>query len=369
MIPVAAPVLNGRERDLVLAVLESTRLSQGEMVAAFEHAFARWVGVEQAVACCNGTAALHLALLGLGVRPGDEVIVPALTFVATANAVRYCGATPVFVDVEPRHWCIDPEQVAARITKRTRGIIPVHLYGHPADMRPLRDLADQYGLWLLEDAAEAHGARYAGQPAGSIGEAATFSFHGAKILTCGEGGMVTTNDGHMAARMRYLRGQALDTPGSYQHSVVGWNYRLTDLQAAVGLAQLERADWHCGRRVEVASWYATELAQVRQGSIGMQQIASYAVPAFWMMAVTFSTGAERQAAVRALAAADIETRPVFVPLPALTAYLEPKWTREYPRARYFNHCGLVLPTHAHLTREDVSRVCQVIGAAVAVEAA
>lgn len=366
MIPVAAPVLNGNEMAYVRAVVESTRLSQGEMVAALESAFAQWVHVEHAVACCNGTAALHLALLGLGVRPGDEVIVPALTFVATANAVRYCGATPVFVDVEPQHWCIDPSQVAARITRKTRGIIPVHLYGHPADMRPLRDIADEYGLWLLEDAAEAHGARYAGQPVGSLGEAATFSFHGAKILTTGEGGMVTTNDGHMAARMRYLRGQALDTPGSYEHSAVGWNYRLTDLQAAVGLAQLERAEWHCTRRVEVASWYAAELPRLGPDSPQLQAIASWAVPAFWMVAVLCNTGQQRHQIAKALRGAGIETRPVFVPLPFLPPHRD---GREYPVARALSYRGLVLPTHANLTREDVARVCQVIGQSVAVEAA
>ena len=172
--------------------------SLGKYVTGFEEAFAEFCGTEHAVTCSNGTTALHLALLALGVKPGDEVIVPTLTYVATANAVVYCGAKPVFVDSEPETWNMDPAQIEALITPRTKGIIVVHLFGHPVDMDPIMDIARRHGLFVLEDAAEAHGAEYKGRRVGSIGHAATFSFFGNKIITTGEGGMVTTNDRALA---------------------------------------------------------------------------------------------------------------------------------------------------------------------------
>ncbi|MGB8511125.1 MAG: DegT/DnrJ/EryC1/StrS family aminotransferase, partial [Pyrinomonadaceae bacterium] len=223
-IPVAAPVLAGREKEYVADCMESGWISSsGKYVELFEAAFAKFCGVRHAVACCNGTVALHLALVALGVAPNDEVIVPTLTFVATANAVTYCGARPVFVDSEPETWNLDPAQVEAKITSRTKGIIAVHLYGQPAEMDALRAVARRHGLFLLEDAAEAHGALYKGRPAGSLGDVAAFSFYGNKIIATGEGGMVTTDDDALAARVRLLRGQGMDTERRYWFPVVGYN--------------------------------------------------------------------------------------------------------------------------------------------------
>ena len=242
-IAVAAPTLNGNEKRYVLECLETTWISSiGRFITEFERGFARFCGVEHAIAVSNGTNALHLALVALGVTSGDEVIVPSLTYVATANAVTYCGAKPVLVDCDPRTLNIDPAAIAGKITAHTKGIIPVHLYGHPADMDPIISVAREHGLFVLEDAAEAHGAEYKGRRVGGLGNCAAFSFFGNKIMTTGEGGMVTTNDSALAAKLRLYRGQGLDPGRRYWHPVIGYNYRMTNIAAALGLAQLEQVD-------------------------------------------------------------------------------------------------------------------------------
>ena len=270
LIPVAAPVFAGREREYVADCMESGWISSaGKYVELFEAEFAKFCGVRHAVSCCNGTAALHLALAALGVGPGDEVIVPTLTFVATANAVTYCGARPVFADSEAETWNLDPAHVASKITPRTKGIVAVHLYGNPAEMDALRALAHRHGLFLLEDAAEAHGALYRDAHAGSLGDIAAFSFYGNKIIATGEGGMVTTDDDALAARVRLLRGQGMDAERRYWFPVVGYNYRMMNLPAAIGLAQLERAEWHTGRRREIAAdLHASARRRYRAGLAG-----------------------------------------------------------------------------------------------------
>ena len=259
-IPVAAPALVGREREYVLDCMDSTWISSsGRYLERFEAEFAEFCGVRHALACCNGTVAVHLALLAHGVGPGDEVIVPTLTYVASANPIVYCGGRPVFVDAEPRTWNMDPDLIEGAITPRTRGIVVVHLYGHPTDMDPILELADRHGLWVVEDAAEAHGATYKGRIAGSMGSISTFSFYGNKIITTGEGGMVVTDDDRLAARIRQFKGQGQDPTQRYWFPIVGFNYRMTNVAAAIGLAQLERVDWHLGRRREIAGWYREEL--------------------------------------------------------------------------------------------------------------
>ena len=240
-IPVAEPLLDGRETEYVLECLQTNWISsQGKFITQFESAFAEYCGVRHAIAVNNGTAALHLCLLALGVKAGDEVIVPSLTYVATANAVRYCNATPVFVDNDLRTFNIDANEIAAKITPSTKAIIPVHLYGHPADMDPILEIADKHRLFVVEDAAEAVGARYKDSRAGGIGTCAAFSFFGNKIITTGEGGMVTTNDEAIAARLRMLKGQGMDPDRRYWFPIIGYNYRMTNIAAAIGLAQLEQ---------------------------------------------------------------------------------------------------------------------------------
>ncbi|MET0645774.1 MAG: DegT/DnrJ/EryC1/StrS family aminotransferase [Pyrinomonadaceae bacterium] len=358
-IPVAAPVLAGREKEYVADCMESGWISSaGKYVELFEAEFAKFCGVRHAVSCCNGTAALHLSLAALGVGPGDEVIVPTLTFVATANAVTYCGARPVFVDSEPETWNLDPAQVAAKITPRTKGIIAVHLYGNPVDVDALRALASRHGLFLLEDAAEAHGALYRGRRAGSLGDLAAFSFYGNKIIATGEGGMVTTDDDALAARVRLLRGQGMAPERRYWFHVVGYNYRMMNIPAAIGLAQLERAEWHLNRRREVAADYRRALNGVP--GLEWQTEHEWAWHAYWMFTVILS-GAEsddRDRLMARLHEEGIETRPVFYPVHSLPPYREAARGEEFPAAEALARRGLSLPTWAGLSHDDLNYVCE-----------
>lgn len=358
-IPVGAPALVGREREYVLDCLDSTWISaSGPYIGRFEDGFARFCGTRHAVACVNGTAAVHLALLALGLGAGDEVIVPALTFVASANPVRYCGARPVFVDSEPRTWNADPSLIEAAITPRTRGIVAVHLYGHPADMDAICAIAARHGLWVLEDAAEAHGAVCRGRTVGSIGTVAAFSFYGNKILTAGEGGMVVTDDGELAARARQLRGQGQDPQRRYWFPVLGYNYRMTNVAAAIGLAQLECAEWHLARRREIASWYREDLEGVPGLELSPQE--PWARSAYWIFCVVLDQQrfGPRDAVMKALEADGIETRPFFPPLHTLPIYAADHDQRSLPVAEDLARRGVNLPSSAQIAREDVAYVAQ-----------
>jgi dTDP-4-amino-4,6-dideoxygalactose transaminase len=251
MIPISKPLIGSEEKAAVEEVMASGMLAQGPRVAAFEEAFADYVGVDQAIAVASGTEAIRLGLLALGVGPNSEVIVPAFTFVATATAVMMTGATPVIVDVEADTFCMDPVKAAAAVTGKTKAVMPVHLYGHPADMGPLADLCQERDLSLVEDACQAHGARYRGRRVGSVGEVGTFSFYPTKNMTTGEGGAVTTSDPQLAERLRLLRQHGL--AGPYQYKMFGYNSRMTDMEAAIGLVQLGKLDgYNMARRMNAS---------------------------------------------------------------------------------------------------------------------
>lgn len=257
MIPLARPLLGHEERAAVERVLASGMLAQGPEVAAFEEEFSAFVEHRHCVATSSGTAALHLVLLATGIGHGDEVIVPSFSFAASANAVRLCGAIPVFADIEPEHFCLDPDLVEAAITSRTAAIMPVHLYGHPAAMAALAAIADRHGLLLVEDAAQAHGARLGGRPVGALGDCAAFSFYPTKNMTTGEGGIIVTGDDQVARTARLLRNQGMER--RYHHEIVGCNARMTDLAAAIGRVQLRRLQgWNAARRTH-AERYDTSL--------------------------------------------------------------------------------------------------------------
>jgi len=365
-IPVAAPVLAGNEKAYVADCLDSGWISSsGKYVELFERGFAQFCGVRHAVSCCNGTAALHLALLALGVSAGDEVIVPTLTFVATANAVTYCGAQPVFVDSEPRTWNLNPAALEERITPHTRGIIAVHLYGHPANMDEVRAIASRHNLFVIEDAAEAHGATYKNRRTGSLGDIATFSFYGNKIISTGEGGMVLTNDDDLASRVRLFRGQGMDAERRYWFPVVGYNYRLANVAAAIGLAQLEQIGWHLARRREVASWYKEELDDVP--TVKLQAEEGNVQHAYWMFSVMLDERLPltRDEVIGQLACRGIETRPVFYPVSALPPYSGATEQDRFPIAERIARNGISLPTWAGLTREDVCYICDALKACCA----
>lgn len=365
-ISVAQPKLQGNERKYVLDCLDTNWISSnGKYIGMFEEMFAQFCGVKHAIATNNGTTALHLALVGLDLQPGDEVIIPTVTYIATANAVRYCGATPVLVDVCADTMNIDPAAIEAKITPRTRGIIPVHLYGHPAEMDAVNAVAARHGLWVVEDAAEAHGAEVHGRRVGSLGTCATFSFFGNKIVTTGEGGMITTDDDALAAKLRLFRGQGMDPQRRYWFPVIGYNYRMTNIQAAIGTAQMETVDQALADRNRLAGWYNEALAPLA-GKLLVPREAGWARQVFWMYNIFLTDGdqARRDRVMQRLDDANIETRPVFYPMHVLPPYLQES---TYPVADLWSQRGINLPTHQELTRADVQRVADALALALASE--
>ncbi len=363
-IPVSAPDLGGNEERYVVEAIRSTWISSsGKFLDRFEAEFAQACGSGLALGVCNGTVALHLALLALDVRAGDEVLVPSLTYIATANAVRYVGAEPVFVDVDPATWCIDPRRLEESITRRTKGIIAVHLYGHPADMDAINHVAGVHGLWVVEDAAEAHFARYRGRPVGSLADVGTFSFYGNKVLTSGEGGAITLSERQLAIRARTLRGQGMDPQRRYYFPVTGYNFRMTNVAAALLCAQLERRDQLIARRRRIFQLYDEVLRDVP--GVGRQPTAPWADPAPWLYCVTVDAaafGRDRDALAAALAERGIETRPFFIPLHGLPPFREGARARgdACPWTEALGATGLNLPTFSTMTDEQVARVADAV---------
>lgn len=363
-IPVAIPDLTELEESYVVDAVKSTWISStGKYIDTFESAFANCCGSKYCVSVCNGTVALHLALLALGVRPGDEVLVPSLTYIATANAVRYVGAEPVFVDVDPETWCIDPSKIEACITRRTKGIIPVHLYGHPADMDAINHIAGVNGLWVVEDAAEAHFALYKGRPVGSLSQMATFSFFGNKIFTCGEGGAVTVSDPAVYLRLKTLKGQGMDPQRRYYFPVTGYNFRLTNVASAILCAQLERKEEILKKRHEIFRLYRENLKGVP--GIGFQPVAEWAQPAPWLFCVTVDEklfGMDRDALMARLSENGIESRPFFIPLHKLPPFREESRSRNevLPVTDRLSASGINLPTYGGLGADKVEYVCKAI---------
>jgi perosamine synthetase len=357
-IPVSKPDLTELERSYLLDAFDSSWIaSTGSYVQRFEARFAEFCQVPHAVSCTNGTCALHLALLALEIGSGDEVIVPDQTYVSTANAVRYVGATPVFADCDPRTWTVDPVSVERLVSARTRAIIAVHLFGVPADMDRLRRIAEDAGCALIEDAAQAHGARWSGRRVGSLGDVSTFSFYGNKILATGEGGMVCTADDRLAARVRKLKGQGADPARHYWFDEVGYNYRMTNTACAVGLAQLERFEELRDRRECVRQWYQEALDE--EGlSVIVQQAPPQAEAVLWMQGLVLEEAApaDSEELRQGLAEAGIETRPFFPSLSSLPIYDGCRNDRGCPVSRWLGECGAMLPTHTRLSEEDVRRI-------------
>ncbi len=361
-IPVCEPALDGNELAYVTDAVRSGWISSGgDYLKRFEEGFAAYVGVTHGIGTTNGTTALHLALAALGVGPGDEVIVPDFTMISSAFAVCYCGAMPVFVDADPDTWNMDVAKVAAKIGPRTKAIMAVHIYGHPTDMDPLIALAKDRGIPILEDAAEAHGAEYAGKRCGSIGELAAFSFYANKAITTGEGGMVVTNDDRLAEECRSLRNLAFPRTGSrvYRHDRIGFNYRMSNLQGALGLAQLERIDTYVASRRAHAARYNDRLARLAALQLPVER--PWAKNSYWMYGVVLRDGARvgRDELAARLAAEGIETRPFFQPMheqPALLRY-GVATDGSYPVSDRLAARGLYLPSGSDLADVDIDRVC------------
>jgi perosamine synthetase len=358
---VARPSLSKLEENYVLDALRTGWISShGEYLSRFEKEMSERCGVSHTVATANGTVALHLVLAAAGIGPGDAVALPALTYVATANAVTYCGADPVFVDVSPDTWCIDVNEVRAAITSRTRAVIAVDLYGHPADYAALRKLCEEHDLLLVSDAAESFGGRLGASPTGGLADATTFSFFGNKIITSGEGGCVTTSDGALADRMRLLRNQGMDPERRYFFRAVGFNYRMTNLAAALLCAQLERSPALLARRAAVVDRYDRALAD--EPIFTRQPVDEGVWRSPWMASFLVGQPGDdgvRDALIRRLDDLGVETRPFFTPVPDLPPYSGSR-RGAYPVSSDISRRGINLPTYPDLTAGDVDTIVSLV---------
>lgn len=345
--PVYQPSLTGNEKKYVNQCLDSTWISsKGEFIGRFEKSFSQFTGTRHATTCSNGTVAIHLALVALGVGPGDEVIVPTLTYIASVNAIVYTGATPVFADSVTDTWQVSVDDVRAKITPKTRAIMAVHLYGHPCDMPALRALADEYGLFLIEDCAEAFGSYIGERHVGNFGHIATYSFFGNKTITTGEGGMVTTDDDTLHDRVVHYKGQGLAKHRQYWHDVVGYNYRMTNICAAIGLAQLEQAGVFLQKKRAVAKNYAHHLDQI---GIDYQRELPGVTHSYWMFSLLVPDASQRDPLRDALQVAGIETRPIFYPVHTMPMYSH-RFQR-HPVAENIGWRGINLPSWPDLPDE------------------
>jgi perosamine synthetase len=368
MIPVNSPLLDGNEAKYLQECITSGWISsEGPFVDRFEQEFSTFVGRRYGVACSNGSAALDLAVTAAGIGPGDEVILPAFTIISPAASIVRAGATPVLVDSDPVTWNMDVTQVAAKITPRTKAILVVHIYGLPVDMAPLMSIAERHGLLVIEDAAEMHGQTCGGQPCGSFGLISTFSFYPNKHITTGEGGMVVTNDRQISERCRSLRNLCFLPGRRFVHEELGWNFRMTNLQAALGLAQLETLAPHIARKREIGRRYLAELTGLSGFQLPCQK-TDFAESIFWVFGlVADSTVGTAFDIMKQLAARDIGTRPFFWPM-----HLQPVFQRmglfvdqSFPIAERLGVSGFYLPSGLAITDSEIEHVCSAVQQLVA----
>lgn len=362
-IPVCAPKISERDVDFVSDCVRSTWVSGiSKYVEDFEDRFARYCGCRYGIATNSGTTALHLALATLDIGKKDEVIIPTFTMIATANAVTYTGAKIVLADSEPSTWNIYPENIENLVTSRTKAIMPIHTYGHPADMDPILDLAEEHDLSVVEDAAEAHGAEYKGKRTGSLGDVGCFSFYANKIITTGEGGMIVTNNEELAEKAKWLRAHAFGKHGKhFYHETLGFGYRMSGVQAALGLAQLERIDDFVSSRISNAKLYNSLLSELND-RIKLAPEASWAKNVYWMYSILLEKnfGMSRQDFMDNLASMGIETRTFFYPIHMQPVYLEKFTDQSFPVADDISKRGVNLPSGTGLTTDEVSYVCECI---------
>jgi len=365
-IPVCEPFLNGNEKEYVNDCLTTGWISStGKYVKAFEESFASYCGVKYAVGVCNGTMALHLALTALGIKKGDEVIIPNFTMIASAFAVCYTGATPVFVDAEPETWNIDTLKIEEKITDRTKAIMPVSIFGHPCEMEKIWELAKKYNLKVIEDAAESHGAQYKGGKTGNLADITAFSFFANKNLTTGEGGMVVTNDEKLYNQCKYYKNLCfpLDAPRNYMHNDIGFNYRISNIHSAIGLAQVEKADEYRKLRIENASLYEKGLSSIP--GITLQKTRKEVLNVHWMNGIVIDPlvfGKNRETLIDYLKQHNIDTRLFFIGMheqPSLSKF-GCNTNGDYPVTDWLSANGLYLPSASSLTFEQISYVCETI---------
>ncbi len=358
-IPIADPDLSGKEKEYVLdALLKEGRVSSsGKYVDKFEILAAEHFTRKYALSCCNGTAALHLALRALGVGPGDEVIVPVLTFASPAAVVVHCGAKPVFIDCNLNDWTIDVKELDKKLTKKTKAVIAVDLYGIPCDYDYIVKWCKKNKIFLIEDAAEAHGAHYDEKPVGSFGDISCFSFYGNKILTTGEGGICLTDNQKLYQKMKIFKNHGMKSAGVYEHEVIGYNYRLTNLQAAVGCAQFERFQEFLRKRKKLESLYRKFLGDADY--ISFQNYDKKKIqPACWLFNVLIKKNINETRKI--FAQKGIETRRFFKPLHMQRAYKIFCSGEKFPNAEYLYNHGISLPAHVKLTERDIKYICSIL---------
>lgn len=366
-IPVCEPMLAGNELKYVTEAVSTGWISSsGKYVNEFEKQFAEYCGCQYGIACCNGTIALHLALIGLGIGKGDEVILPTFTMIASAFAVCYTGAKPVFVDADKESWNIDVKKIEEKITPRTKAIMPVHIFGKMCDMDAIKALADKYNLLILEDAAEAHGAMYHGKKAGSFSDMAAFSFFANKNITTGEGGMVITNNKEVYDRARYFKNVCfpLDGPRNYQHEDIGYNYRMSNVVAAIGLAQVEKADDYKAMRIRNHQLYKKYLADV-PGIIFQSEPAEGCEDVCWMNTIVVDPakyGHHKDELIAHLKENEIDTRLLFTGMHKQKAMADYgcDCSGEYPVCEWLTENGFYLPSSSSLTEDQIKIICSVI---------
>ena len=363
-IGMSAPDIGQREIELITDVLKSGVLSIGPMVERFEELVSAKVGAKHAIAVSSGTAGLHVCAAALGIGSGDEVITPSFSFVASANAIAYTGAIPVFVDIERETLNIDPSLIERAITRRTKAILPVGVFGQAADMDAIAEIAGRHGLPIIEDACEALGAEYRGRPAGTLGDVGVFAFYPNKQITTGEGGLIVTNRDEVAALCRSLRNHGRDVfDGWLQHSRLGYNYRLSELHAAVGVAQMERIDTLLEKRAHVAALYVARLARV--DGVEPPVVASSTTRASWFVyVVRLAPEIDRDGVIERMSSRGIPSRPYFPPI-----HLQPHYRTAYgyapgqfPVTEREARRTLALPFHGNLTESDVNYVCEGLAA-------
>lgn len=359
MIPVYRPYLGKEEKHNVNDCLDTNWISsRGKYVEQFEEKFCRFNEVSYASSVSNGTVALHIALVALGIGPGDEVIVPTFTYIASVNAIRYCGATPVFVDSCESDWQIDPEDIKRKITNNTKAIMPVHLYGHPCDMSKIMKIASQYNLFVIEDCAEALGSKHHGHYVGTFGDISTFSFFGNKTITTGEGGMVVTNNRSLHERVVHLRGQGLSRNREYWHDIVGYNYRMTNICAAIGVAQLDKISDFISRKREIAMMYKNNINSER---FCFHNETENNFHTYWMSSILINDAKydkKRDTFRTYLHNKGIETRPLFYPIHTMPMYYG--HYEKHKVAEDISKRGINLPSFPSLANDEVHYIIETI---------
>jgi perosamine synthetase len=365
MIPLSIPEISGNEWKYIKECLDTNWVSSvGSYVNLFEEKFQEYVGAKKAVVTVNGTAALHLSLKAVGIKKGDEVIVPSLTFISPVNAVRYAGADPVFVDVCRDTYVMDTDKIEALITPKTKAILPVHIYGHPADMDKIMELAHKYGLYVIEDATESLGSLYKGKHTGTIGHIGCFSFNGNKLLTTGAGGMLVTNDGKLGDYAKYLSNQTktITENGGFYHEEIGYNYRMPNIVAAMGVAQLERINEFIERKSRNVQYYHEFLSGVKGITMPVQKEWAYNVNWLFSVVVEDNYPVGRDQLILKLKTMGIDSRPFFMPVPLMPPYKECRSSNMDITMELTNK-GINLPSSVNLTGEEILKVSTVMRSA------